>query len=741
MRMTMPIKHPPAKSAKMAPARPFENTAAGRYYYRKTWGFDPVAGRINLGKGRHRYEAWYPMVGDPGLVAVGMEVGARVDWERGGPVRNCIVFRRGQVTAEATCAKEAPAGPDASSPAETFAARKSFVAMFARAGIGKMLRVAWDFILRRETRSTGAPLAVDSQVQAEVIRALQDVAMPAWEGILTDWIAELLDNKTPAELGAMQDPLNQMLKWADFEKFFRDAHIPPEAEDEERNDWEMEPTGEGPLGERLAYRGHPIGLARALELLWQRADHDWWVAHREQIETLFGMQGEVVEKSFAPVAVIRSTGERVLAEEGGNLDLRKRGITTLADVDFSGCKGDVKKLYLHHNEIQKIENLGQLVGLEELYLDENKIAVIENLDCIAQTLKIVSFDANNLHKIEGLGALTFLKILYLNGNKITHIEGLDGLNNLEQLSLAGNLITKIENIDYLPALRNLALDNNLITKIEHLDPLRNLIKLSMDGNQIDKIEGFDNLLLLQNLSLEFNHIGKIEGLDSLKNLKSLFLKGNLVSKIERIESLPQLENLYISNNQLHSIIGINAMPQLKVCDAKENEINEIPDISNNNTLTTLWLSKNKIVSIPQTLPNLSLQSLHLDGNLIGNITNLPTDFPNINSIDLSGNPIQDLNPLGKLQMLQNLVLCEMKLNDLNPLTHLKHLTTLTLDKSIISSLAPCAKLPNLKWVNLRGTRVSDLENREEEFLLGLKRPDGSLPLDVIGWRAYYKDPV
>ncbi|XP_055598980.1 protein phosphatase 1 regulatory subunit 42-like [Uranotaenia lowii] len=81
-------------------------------------------------------------------------------------------------------------------------------------------------------------------------------------------------------------------------------------------------------------------------------------------------------------------------------------------------------LYLHNNQIGKVENLSQFVHLTHLYLQWN-----------------------NIRKIENLEGLRNLKQLYLGYNKLTRLENLEGLTKLEQIHV------ERQQLDGIPAAR------------------------------------------------------------------------------------------------------------------------------------------------------------------------------------------------------------------------------------------------------------------------------------------------
>ena len=91
---------------------------------------------------------------------------------------------------------------------------------------------------------------------------------------------------------------------------------------------------------------------------------------------------------------------------------------------------DISSLNLSFKSLIEIpKGLEQFKNLEILYLHDNQISKIENLD-------------NNIN----------LTTLNLYNNKITKIENLDNLINLTYLNLSKNQITKIKNIHHLEKL-------------------------------------------------------------------------------------------------------------------------------------------------------------------------------------------------------------------------------------------------------------------------------------------------
>jgi len=92
----------------------------------------------------------------------------------------------------------------------------------------------------------------------------------------------------------------------------------------------------------------------------------------------------------------------------------------------------ISELDFYDNQIEKIENLNQLVTLESLDLSFNRLSKIENLEMLVN-LKKLFLVHNHFTKIENLANLTKLQLLEMGDNQLRKIENLNSLTNLQQL--------------------------------------------------------------------------------------------------------------------------------------------------------------------------------------------------------------------------------------------------------------------------------------------------------------------
>jgi len=107
------------------------------------------------------------------------------------------------------------------------------------------------------------------------------------------------------------------------------------------------------------------------------------------------------------------------------INLPFSNITEIEKDAFSYYK-NLKYLYLHNNQITKIEGLENLINLEKLRLDNNKITKIEGLENLIK-LKNLWLDNNKLNKnsyflIKKLETFIYFSYNEKNKNKLIYLK-------------------------------------------------------------------------------------------------------------------------------------------------------------------------------------------------------------------------------------------------------------------------------------------------------------------------------
>ena len=239
-------------------------------------------------------------------------------------------------------------------------------------------------------------------------------------------------------------------------------------------------------------------------------------------------------------------------------------------------------LYLSNNQINNIEFLEDLTGLQYLDLSSNQIR-----------------DISTLQKLDGL------KILDLSKNSFNDITYLKKLIDLQSLNLSDNRIVNHNNLVDLINLRSLYLRNNHISNILFLEKILHLENLYLSDNKISDISFLGKLTELRTLIMSHNKIIDSSPLKNITNLKILNLSYNKILDYRFLEKMPDLQELYLRNNKINNIVFLKKLKGLQILDLRLNQIQLFPeDLFNSLThLRRLDLYGNPIQNIPQEVFN------------------------------------------------------------------------------------------------------------------------------------------
>ncbi len=176
-----------------------------------------------------------------------------------------------------------------------------------------------------------------------------------------------------------------------------------------------------------------------------------------------------------------------MEKQTGILKLAKCNLSVipreLLDMDW------LTEIELDKNNIQKIENLDNLVKLQKLSITGNKIENIENLEALEQ-LCFLDLKNNLLTEIVQLEHNINLQTLGLSSNRITSLQGISQLFQLTTLYAAHNLLTGVEELANMPQLKRIVLTNNQIGSLKPLLPLiRSGLKVALQYSYNAEEEG------------------------------------------------------------------------------------------------------------------------------------------------------------------------------------------------------------------------------------------------------------
>ena len=305
-------------------------------------------------------------------------------------------------------------------------------------------------------------------------------------------------------------------------------------------------------------------------------------------------------------------------------------------------------LYINLNKISKISNLGQFTELIELYIQNNKIKKIENLP---ESLKKLDISNNDFSNLEGIEKSINLEWFNFENNNIKSISKIIKLVNIIELYCAGNYINNPKECCQLGKLKKLELvdltGNEVcrkvkdlrITMIYYCRLLKSFNRINIDPQERIKAKEYftgklTSEVLEKRLGVGYNTFNLVE-----LDLSSLKLKDeiNLFNK----ELYPKLTKLNISRNIFKSFSIFGKLPYLV-------ELN-----LNYNLFTEIFPKKAKIIN---------------GSGIFG--------LPNLESLELAGNQISNLNGIQFFKKLKILILRENSLSKIDCINNMEYLTFL-----------------------------------------------------------------
>ena len=305
-------------------------------------------------------------------------------------------------------------------------------------------------------------------------------------------------------------------------------------------------------------------------------------------------------------------------------------------------------LYINLNKISKISNLDQFTELFELYIQNNKIKKIENLP---ESLKKLDISNNEFTDLSGIENSKNLEWFNFENNNIKSIAKIIKLLNIREIYGAGNYINNPKECCQLGKLKKLEIvdltGNEVcrivkdlrITMIYYCKLLKNFNRINI--NEQDRIKAKEYFtgkltseVLEKRLGIGYNTFNLVE-----LDLSSLKLKDeiNLFSK----EVYPKLTKLNLSRNIFKTFAIFGKLPYLV-------ELN-----LNYNLFTEIFPKKEKIIS---------------GKGIFG--------LPNLESLELAGNQLVNLNGIQFLKKLKILILRENSLAKIDSINHMEFLTFL-----------------------------------------------------------------
>ncbi|MBP52223.1 MAG: hypothetical protein CMI27_03660 [Opitutae bacterium] len=357
-----------------------------------------------------------------------------------------------------------------------------------------------------------------------------------------------------------------------------------------------------------------------------------------------------------------------------------------------------------------LENaLCQALGVDRTELTAEGVSSILSLE----------LNSKGLRDLAGLENAVNLEVLVMRDNLIEDLSPILGLANLVKLDLSGNRLRRAGSLVKLSGHKMRAKVSELQLSLED----RRLSKDEKSSTILEMSELIQRLQTgpwaLKELNLSNNLLLGLSGVEHLKDLTHLDVSGNSLIDLEGVGELKLLTTLYAHGNQLGRVESFEDENKNKSYDLGEpindqsgngkRDTDPLIEIKSMPNLSSLYLYDNILEEIGSMEDLPRLQILLLSGNKIEDVNGLG-QFKNLVRLTLSDNKISSLKGLDKLEKIQHLYLVENRISDLRTLQKMNTLRELRLQRNQFHDLAPIEQLPRLESLYLSQNLIFKLGN-------------------------------
>ena len=244
--------------------------------------------------------------------------------------------------------------------------------------------------------------------------------------------------------------------------------------------------------------------------------------------------------------------------------------------------------------------------------------------------------------------------------------------------------------------------------------------------------------LTDRVVLQFmDDLGNITWATFLTDIASLLPPPKAVSIPDRNLAAAIRETLGLSRNYR---ITDRQMLKLRELYAADKQIKNLKGLEHAKQLITLDLGRNPTIKNYTPLAQLpQLRTLYLWGNNINDLSVLPL-LPQLEFLDLNWNQITDIRRLANFTNLTTLWIQGNNITDVTPLAGLTNLSDLRLRENKISDIRPLAELVNLRTLHLQGNPIRETSTLESLTKLSDLEVEISAFVPVTGTRLAMNRP-
>ncbi|KAK7948560.1 uncharacterized protein PG986_009446 [Apiospora aurea] len=346
----------------------------------------------------------------------------------------------------------------------------------------------------------------------------------------------------------------------------------------------------------------------------------------------------------------------------------------------------MRELDVSSKQLQSLHKLDEFCG-QVVTLDASDNSIC-HLDGVPQGVRNLKMANNCLSGLTAWGHLMNLQYIDISNNEIDSLYAFKDLVHLRNLRADNNHITSLEGIKFHDSLQVLRVRGNLIEHV-NMDGARmdRLTELDLQGNQITSVKHLDQLPALSMLNLDNNQLQSFAASDDqvMTGLKYLKLSDNLLESLN-MAGFPGIRMVHADRNRLTRLTGFaraRRLDSLSLREQKGGSALDMAFLAQIYEVRKLFLSGNLLTAFDPKVDFLNLQLLELANCGLESLSkNLGQLMPNLRTLNLNFNALEDLSALRYIPRLKKLLVAGNRLADINTvatiLAEFPHLSKLDL---------------------------------------------------------------
>lgn len=349
-----------------------------------------------------------------------------------------------------------------------------------------------------------------------------------------------------------------------------------------------------------------------------------------------------------------------------------------------------------------------------------------------------------------------LDSLDLSGNQlIQNIEPLAALRNLKTLNISNTKINDLSPLRYARNLHTLKATNTPLLDVDALEYFEQLYELNLSESQVMDISALSRLMQLKRLNLSQTRIYDFSVFQQMTSLTHVNLANSLLTDPELLSTNTALIEADISSTAIVDLAAFKAMSQLTMLNVSETSIRSLEGLKGHPSLETLFINQTQIKNLTPLLGLPKLTKVYADQTGITEqaastfmaqksntlvITNseqimkwwksLPGNWQtvfssiinqespskeqiiqliNIDSLDVSGQNLQNASPLLKFKGLKMLDISQNHFSDFSFTKDMKELTYLRGEELPVESTDGLDQNTQLQFLILTQSGIHDMK--------------------------------